>query len=199
MVTAVFIPADTDLDMEVREVEQVEDLQSAVGGWFEPIDVHFLGLTIYVNEEGRVRRMPFNARASFLWWYHAPNQDLAMLMGDAIVVGKPNKAGDDTSVPTDLVERFTKEQQFALMLRIDGESVSLSNPASKLASIVQPMIHGDPGWVLSAVCYDDYWSALVWAQVLLERWPDTLGSKVLPVAELPDHLGSSFPTLSRKR
>lgn len=115
-----------------------------------------------------------------------------MLMGDAIVVGMPNKAGDDMSVPADLVERFTKEQRFALMPRIDGESVSLGNPASKLASIVLPLIHGDPGWVFSAVCYDDYWSALVWAQVLLERWPDTLGSKVLPVSELPKHLSNSF-------
>lgn len=68
MVKTVYIPVDTDEEVEVREAEDVEALQAAVGGWLEAIDVPSLDITIYINEEGRVRHLPFNSRASFLWW-----------------------------------------------------------------------------------------------------------------------------------
>lgn len=70
MVTALFIPADEDRDLQLREVQRFEDLQAAVGGWAEPVDIPQLGVTVYVNEEGLLRHLPFNGRAPFLWWFH---------------------------------------------------------------------------------------------------------------------------------
>jgi len=37
-----------------------------VDGWIEAVDVPNLGITIYVNEEGVLRHLPFNPRASIL-------------------------------------------------------------------------------------------------------------------------------------
>lgn len=53
---------------EKREFTCLEDYQAAVGGLIEAVDVPDLGITIYVNDEGLLRHLPFNSRASFLWW-----------------------------------------------------------------------------------------------------------------------------------
>lgn len=192
MVKAVFIPADADLKVEVREAEGFEALKTAVGGWVEAIDVDSLGITIYINEEGRVRHLPFNSRASFLWWYYVPRNRPAMLVGDVIVVGAPNKRGDDTNVPEPALRLLTQEQEVALLLKVGGDPLDMVHPASQLAGIVLPLTQGDPSWVLSSALYDDFWSAMVWAKVLQERWPAVEETKVVPVADVPEHLRHTF-------
>lgn len=192
MVKMVFIPVDTDEEVEVREADDAEALQAAVGGWLEAIDVPSLGVRIYINEEGRVRHLPFNSRASFLWRYYVPRDRPAMLVGDVIVVGAPDKRGDDTDVPESALRLLTQEQEVALLLKVGGDPVDLAHPASTLAGIVLPLTHGDPSWVLSSALYDDFWSAMVWAKVLQERWPAVEKTKVVPVADVPEHLRHTF-------
>jgi hypothetical protein len=59
-----------------------------VGGWIEPVDVPSLGITICVNEEGLIRQLPRDPRATFLWWFHVPaNRQKAILVGDALLAG----------------------------------------------------------------------------------------------------------------
>lgn len=160
MVTGIVIPAKDVRLIEQREFTGLDDYRAAVDGWLEAIDIHDLGVTIYVNEEGLLRHLPFNSRASFLWWYHVPaTRQKAMLVGDAVIVGLPARNGDSTDAPQVVRE---------LLLR----------PA---AYRVEVRTAGDPKWYGNQAIYPDYWEAIVWAMVTLERWTLAEDVRVLPV------------------
>lgn len=95
MVQGIVIPAIDSMPLAVREFAGLKDYQEAVGGWIEAVDIPDLGITIYVNEEGLVHHLPFNSRATFLWWYHWPaSRNVAMLVGEAVIVGMPDHDGE---------------------------------------------------------------------------------------------------------
>lgn len=184
MVKGIYVPADDSEALEIRELEKLEDYQAAVGGWIEAVDVPSLGVTIYVNEEGLVRRLPFNPRASFLWWYHVPGAHQAMLVGDVIIVGPPDDNGDGTDVPEKVVGLLTVAREYAVAIQISGTSEP-SGSDGKLASILLPLTHGDPSWCLSLTRHEDYFSAAAWAVVFRERWTDAVNVRVVSAVELP--------------
>ena len=66
MVKGIYVPIDESEPLELREFATFDDCQAAVDGWIEAVDVPNLGITIYVNEEGVLRHLPFNPRASIL-------------------------------------------------------------------------------------------------------------------------------------
>jgi hypothetical protein len=86
MVRGIVIPAVPFLPVEEREFDGLKDYQDAVGGYIEPVNISEPGLTLYVNEEGKVRKMSLNERATALWWVfspHARGHDL--IVGDAVL------------------------------------------------------------------------------------------------------------------
>lgn len=173
MVTGIVIPADAYQPIERREFASLEDYQLAVGGWIEPVDLRELGVTIYVSEEGLRRHLPFNSHASFLWWYHvAEARQRAMLVGDAVIVGLPNRQGNATDVPPVVADQLTQVGNWR----------------------VQVLTHGDPKWYGNQATYDDYFEALIWAMLTLERWSAAEDVRVVPVPadELAD--GAPPPT-----
>lgn len=184
MVKGIYVPADDSKSLEVRELENLEDYQAAVDGWIEAVDVPALGVTIYANEEGLIRRLPFNPRASFLWWYHVPGAHHAMLVGDVIIVGAPDEDGDGTDAPEEIVDLLTVAREYAVAIRIGGSSTP-SESDGKLSSVLLPLIHGDPSWCLSLTRHEDYFSATAWAVVFRERWADAVDVKVVSSMELP--------------
>lgn len=160
MVSGIVIPADAEQPLEQRNFAQLEDYQAAVDGWLEAIDLPSLGVTIYVNEEGLLRHLPFNSRASFLWWYHVPTaRQSTMLVGDAVVVGLPGRNGESADVP-------------------DAVRELLLSPASYR---VEVRTVGDPKWYGNQATYPDYWEAVVWAMVTLERWTLAEDVRVIPL------------------
>lgn len=160
MVTGIVIPADADQPIELRDFAGLDDYRAAVDGWIEAIDLLDLGITIYVNEEGLLRHLPFNSRASFLWWYHVPTaRQLAVLVGDAVVTGLPNRNGVDTDLPASANALLLSTSRFRVEVRV----------------------HGDLDWHTHSVVYPDYWEAMVWAMLLLERVTDAVDSRVVPV------------------
>lgn len=171
MVQGIVIPADAESPLEQRDFARLEDYQAAVGGWIEAVDLHDLGVTIYVNEEGLLRQMPFNSRASFLWWYHVPEaRQTTMLVGDAVLIGLPDRKGDSTDVPREVQNRLLTATRYRIELKLAGESGWHRNPAS----------------------FSDYWEALVWAMVLLERIHDAVDVRVSPVD--PDEIATVDPS-----
>lgn len=184
MVKGIYVPADDNKSLEVRELTKLEDYRAAVDGWIEAVDVPALGVTVYVNEEGLIRRLPFNPRASFLWWYHVPGAHRAMLVGDVIVVGAPDENGDSTDVQDEIVDLLTVAREYAVAIRIGGSS-TLSESDGKLSSILLPLTHGDPSWCLSLTRHENYFSAAAWAVVFRERWAEAVDVKVVSSVELP--------------
>lgn len=164
---ALRIPTEADDPITTLEVRQLEDYQAAVGGWIEPVDIAELGVTIYVHEEGLVLGLPFNPRATFLWWYFVPEaRQKAMLVGPALIVGLPDRSGESTDIPSDAADRLTGSG----IWRVEVRTI------------------GDPKWYRNQATYTDYFDALVWAMVTLERW--VAAEDVRVVAVPADELSS---------
>lgn len=163
MVRALRIPADADEPITEIPVDSLEDYQAVVGGYIEPVDIPSLGITTYINEEGLLRQLPFNSRATFLWWYevHEARQS-AMLFGNALIVGIPDRRGESTDVPQPLVDLLTKGGAW----RVQVKSL------------------GDPKWHQSRVTHTDYFEALVMAMVTVERWASAVNVRIVPVSEV---------------
>ena len=165
MVKGLVIPADPELPIEVREFTRLKDYQAAIGGWIEAVDVPPLGITTYVNESGILLRLPFNARATFLWWYELPHvRHRAMLVGDAVIVGLPDGDGDSTDIPESTLALLTGHVQYGVMTQV-GTS---------------------PLWVSDPFAYDDYFEAVVWAMMLFERVTDIRQVKVVTLDQIND-------------
>lgn len=169
MVRGIYLPAEAGRALEEHEFNTLEDYQSAVGGWIEAVDLHTLGVTIYMNEEGLLRHLPFNSRATFLRWYYVPeSRQQAMLFGDAIIVGLADRNGDSTDVPRAVCELLLTPSRYYVEVRTAG----------------------DPTWHPNGTTYPDYWEAIVWAMVLLERTPEANEVRVAVQAG-PSSRGSS--------
>lgn len=171
MVRGIVIPAAADEAIDEREFAKLEDYQAAVGGWIEAVDLPDLGVTIYVNEEGRLNGLPFNSRASFLWWYHVPEaRQKATLVGDAVLVGMPDRRGKVTDLPDAVHELLLAPATYRVEVRTIG----------------------DPKWYSNQATFLDYWEAIIWAMVLLERWTLATEIRVVPVDTDPP------PTLEKE-
>jgi hypothetical protein len=172
MVRGIIIPAEAEESVTETVVSTLEDYQAIVGGWIEPVDVPTLGVTIYVHEEGLMLNLPFNSRATFLWWYFVPEaRQHAMLVGPALIVGMPNRKGDSTDVPDAVVELLTTPRSWRVVARLVD----------------------DRQWYQEGVTYDDYFDALVWAMVTLERWTAAEDVRVLPVVDGTESLPPAPP------
>lgn len=159
MVRALRIPVDPDEPITEVQVDSLEDYQEIVGGYIEPVDIPELGVTVYVSEEGLLRQLSLNSRATFLWWYFVREaRQQAMLVGPALVVGLPNRSGESTDIPRDAREL-------------------LLNPRVWL---VEVKTHGDPKWYRNQATYEDYFEAVVSAMVTLERWSAAEDTRIIP-------------------
>lgn len=91
MVHGIIIPADNRASFIAATFETLGDYQRVVGGRIQAVDFPDLGVTIYVNEGGLIRDLPFNRRATFLWWSYIPGvRGEARLLADVVLVGLTN-------------------------------------------------------------------------------------------------------------
>lgn len=91
---------------ETREAEIDNDLgafQAIVGGYIEP--VYGRVGTIYVNEEGLLRQLPFNAAATGFAVRIMEHLGIR-LFGTVFIVGPADTEGDDTDVRPAVVDYF---------------------------------------------------------------------------------------------
>jgi len=110
----------TNGQVERRDMDSLEDLQKAVGGYIEAIGVNWTDsikdITVYCNEEGRVHELPINMACCM--WLSQNNMYPALetpIHGDVVVIGDCDDEGNDTDVPEDLViPSFWKEPRFEI-------------------------------------------------------------------------------------
>ncbi|MEV7769856.1 DUF3846 domain-containing protein [Microbacterium sp. NPDC086615] len=149
MVQGIIIPADSTASLKVSTLTSLEDYQQAVGGWIEAVDIPDLGVTMYVNEEGLIRDLPFNRRATFLWRFHVPQARDARLVGDVAVVGLIDDEGENTELPSELRRRLTEPGLYRVRTRERGRT----------------------RWQEEPIGRDDYVETVVWATLLREMSP----------------------------
>lgn len=106
MVTGIFVPSNSEAELEFRDFNALSDYRLAVGGLIEPVTIAALGITVYLNGEGLLRQLPSNSRVTLLWRSHSPEaQRGSILLGDAVIVGAPDARGTATEIPRE-AQRF---------------------------------------------------------------------------------------------
>lgn len=149
MVHGIIIPADNTAPLRTATLDSFQDFQRAVGGWFEAVDIPDLGVTMYVNEEGLIRDLPFNRRATFLWRFHVPQARDARLVGDVAVVGLTDDEGESTELPSELRQWLLKPGVYRVRTRELGRNQWREEPVDR----------------------DDYVETVIWAALLREVSP----------------------------
>lgn len=99
-----YVPANIAEPMEVREIEPTLDgMKALVGGWLEVVGLTNPVGTLYLDEEGKLKRLPFNQRATAI-----AQQRNAMFLdfiaGDAFISGPPDREGNETECPAEYLE-----------------------------------------------------------------------------------------------
>lgn len=107
MAKAIVIEADGT--MAVTTVNDLADLQQAVGGYIEGIYLGDTGQFAYVNEDGIALDLPRNSVATDLCYAHR----VGLLPGDYIkgtmvIVGPADADGNDTDVSDDLIAELQR-------------------------------------------------------------------------------------------
>jgi hypothetical protein len=143
------ILADNTAPLKTVTLDSLEDYQRAVGSWFEAVDVPDLGVTMYVNEGGLIRDLPFNRRATFLWRYHVPQARDPRLVGDVAVVGLTDDEGENAELPSELARPVLEPGVYR----------------------VQTREHGGSDWREESIDRDDYLETGVWAALRQEISP----------------------------
>lgn len=110
---AAIIPADPTKPIRFEDIDPAEALHGLVGGDFQLVGLRPYSMNMYVNENGKLERLPFNLRATVLCnWAEAIRTD-DYINGDAVVLGPINDdEGEDTGladVQISWLERFESE------------------------------------------------------------------------------------------
>ncbi|MDU0346766.1 DUF3846 domain-containing protein [Microbacterium sp. KSW2-29] len=149
MVQGIIIPADNTAPLAAARLDSLEDYPQSVGGWFEAVDIPDLSITMYVNEEGLIRDLPFNRRAAFLSRFHVLQARDARLVGDLAVVGLTDYEGENRELPSELARRLLEPGVYRVRTR--------EHPAGR--------------WHEEPIYRDDDLETVIWATLLRETSP----------------------------
>lgn len=87
---------------KVCEIADYDDLNAAVGGWIEAIPLGD-NASAYINEEGKLRRLPLNPVATAIAHRKHSIRLNDFIVGPMVIVGVPDREGNDTDVPQSMI------------------------------------------------------------------------------------------------
>jgi hypothetical protein len=161
--TAILIPASQAASVELRKLDS-KDLaayQALVGGYVEPVNLDNPAGSMYINEEGKLLRLPVNMQATYVEWAHNElmrNEDI--VMGNAFILGPVDGNGEDTSVPQLYIDLFFPSEPFRIEVLACGETV----------------------WAGNAMSYDTWEQAYMAASKLRQRWTLAERLRIVPLS-----------------
>ncbi|GAA3734784.1 hypothetical protein GCM10022239_08650 [Leifsonia bigeumensis] len=160
MVTGIVIPHETHLALQKVEFQNLTDYQTAVGGYIETVKMNGHPLVIVADEDGKVKQLPINRRATCLWWLLNPSGlGGDFLVGDVVILGA-RRHGDMNDVPAELAELLLESTRFQVQVRLS---------------------RGFDTWVPIGEPVDDFFEATIRALKLMEVWSPPEEVKVIAV------------------
>jgi hypothetical protein len=118
MAMGIVIPADDNLDLTTRTFETPPDYQAAVGGYVEYTALAEPTASLFVNEEGKIRHLPDNERATLIMRMHNRIHDGDSVAGDAVLIGPENVRGESTDVPEKLCALLFEWSTFVIEIQL---------------------------------------------------------------------------------
>ena len=94
-------PIEEEFDVSV----EYEWIKKAIGGgWLEALRPH-PNVTLWFDEEGKLKGLPPNPTATWLWWFLEPEaRGRDVLCGTVVATGGPDAEGDSTSLPDAMID-----------------------------------------------------------------------------------------------
>lgn len=118
---AIAIPADPAQPLRRVEIDHADRL-GALRGNVQVLDLHGPSASLYLSEEGKLRELELNARATGLLWVHNSQfRGADYIAGDAFLLGPVDRDGDDTTVPHEYLRLLlTESGQFRVEAQAPG-------------------------------------------------------------------------------
>ena len=159
MATCALLPHDEDQALRLENVENLRDLQQAVGGFIEAVAVGQPAMTLFANEDGKVMGLPVNRRATLLWWLLVPqSRHRDVLCGSVVLVGPADKDGRSTDIPEEIRHLLFDAQSFKVEVQTTDSHDS---------------------WTGSRQVFSDYFAAAASGLSLADRWTAVEAVRVL--------------------
>jgi hypothetical protein len=79
-------------------------LSIAVGGYIERVRLLAHNIEMYLNEEGKIHRLPINEKATALWVASYGETDV--ICGDVVLIGLVDPEGENESLTDEQVKTF---------------------------------------------------------------------------------------------
>jgi hypothetical protein len=91
----------------------LEQMKAAIGGGYvEAVPFGDTGATLLVDEEGKLKGLPFNRKASELCTkYEVGFADDDCIVGDMALIGNADSEGDMTDLPPELAEELLRQSE----------------------------------------------------------------------------------------
>jgi hypothetical protein len=141
----IYIPTDQEAPMEFRLFGQLRDYQEAVEGLIEPIDLILpTEATMYVDEEGRLKRASYNARATFIVMAHNPAYLFAgaNILGPVVIIGPPDEDGEAQDVPAEFVDLLLKTAEYKVEVQTVDDAEAWNGNARRFTDLLAAYEHG---------------------------------------------------------
>lgn len=159
MPTGILIPVDEDQDIQIVEVATFNEYQALIGGFFQVIDLENPESSLYMDEEGKIKQLPVNRRATLLMWAHrSVFRERDVVCGPALLIGSPDGRGDTQDIPDRLMSLLTGTSRFKYQVKTIN----------------------DDEWTGNAVTFTDWVEAYNAALSLASRWLLVTEVQVLP-------------------
>jgi hypothetical protein len=137
----IIIPAEFKRPLTRTELVGLADFQRAVGGWVEHLDLTE-ELALLVDEEGRVKRLSINRRATLLRrLYHPASRDALAIVGSAVLIGRPDQ--DEFSDVPEHIERLLIDSRRFIVRARSGNDEVVSTPFESFWDATQIAIVAD--------------------------------------------------------
>lgn len=160
MPTGIVIPVDVDEPIFRKEVHALADYQEVVGGFIQVVELDNPRTSLYMDEEGKLKRLPVNRRASLLMWVHRPIFHGAdFVCGPALLIGPSDDDGNDTDVPTELDDLLFDTLSYKMEVQMEGS---------------------EGNWNSRAARYPTWDAAYLHAVILIQQWASVNGVRVVP-------------------
>ncbi|HKX24265.1 MAG TPA: DUF3846 domain-containing protein [Candidatus Saccharimonadales bacterium] len=130
MITAIVIPVNPKEPIRLEEIDRTDlnAYRRLVDGSLEAINLDRPPASLCFNEQGKLIGLPLNQRATFLLWAHNSafrGQDV--IVGDAFILGPPDRQGDDTTAPDDLVTLLFHTERYRILVQTKGDEKFYGN------------------------------------------------------------------------
>jgi hypothetical protein len=105
MKSAIVIKTSGEIvEVDLKASDELEALQSAVGGWIEAVDLAE-NLTMWVNEEGKINGLELNSIATALFDKYFEN-NFDVIVGDIVLTGGTDSKGNTLGLTADQRREF---------------------------------------------------------------------------------------------